>query len=724
MKYILSHATIWMVCVFLFAGGARANVSCSGTVICPDYDKKTQSCLSSTTTQACPSGTNSCQTTCSNGCAPQEGSQCEAIGGVCGPGLGTCPGTEVCVYQSAIGKYGCTPGSGGGGGGGSSCPAECRQGSACGTGYSSATGCSGAGPGGGCKTNQVCCSANSCGGGGGGGTVQCVQPQDCPPGTVKSATVTSSACDPVCGNNAWGTGGSPGTAQSYTGCCQWETTGGGNCVWEPCPTKNNPGKVCKVCDPEETWCKRETVTTYECIPSCTTQNPSAVTLVSPANGSNVGGTGVTLDWTGVSSWGVACDTARQYEVFVDTVPTPTTIYGVVGEGVTSDYFMGSIGQTYYWKIRAHNGSVYTDSAIRSFTLVANQITGTVYVNNDASCGQGTPGNLGGALHLTWEDDDVQVNSNGTYTLSTTVGGSGTLTLTGIPAGYICSPTCGSGSCSITGVDPAVNGGGNNFYVTPSRGAWFQLEGAGAYAGSTGGGVTIRSLVPTSQDFILPGALGSIGALMRASGSYDVESAGGELSTTGWNAVTRYKGKTLNYSYFAAREGVTLSQTNDWASDTIDEKVDDGRDFWYIKPATQAVVASPWTITGGDSLVVFVDGDLRIASNITVSSGSFLAFIVRGDITIDKSVTAVQGLYVADGVLTTESAEPTDDVQLNVQGSMVAWGGVSLSRDLGSANINTPAEKFGYRPDLIVNMPTKMKTYALEWSEVVPGTFGE
>jgi len=31
-------------------------------------------------------------------------------------------------------------------------------------------------------------------------------------------------------------------------------------------------------------------------------------------------------------------------------------------------------------------------------------------------------------------------------------GSGTLTLTGIPAGYICSPTCGSGSCSITGVD--------------------------------------------------------------------------------------------------------------------------------------------------------------------------------------------------------------------------------------------------------------------------------
>ncbi len=56
----------------------------------------------------------------------------------------------------------CSWGTGGGGG---SCPPECRQGSACGTGYSGASGCSGSGPGGGCKTNQVCCSANSCGGG-------------------------------------------------------------------------------------------------------------------------------------------------------------------------------------------------------------------------------------------------------------------------------------------------------------------------------------------------------------------------------------------------------------------------------------------------------------------------------------------------------------------------------------------------------------------------------
>lgn len=493
-------------------------------------------------------------------------------------------GGESCYEEGSNVFIDC---SGGGGGGGSNCPAECRQGSSCGQGYSGASGCSGNGPGGGCKTNQVCCAANSC-----SNTpeqIACVEPENCPPGTVKSATVVSSACKPICGNNAWGTGGSPGTAQSYTGCCKWEETGGGNCVWELCPTKNNPNKLCEVCDPVETWCKRETVTTYTCIPSCVTQNPSVPTLVSPANGANIGGQGVTLDWSAVADWGVACATNRIYQVFVDTVSDPTTIYSSNTEGVTSDYFTGNVGETYYWKIRAHNGSVYTDSEVRNFTIVDNQITGTIYIDNNGTCSQGTPGNLGGALGLEWEGDTTSVAANGTYTLTTTTTGTGTLTLTGLPAGYVCSPSCGSGSCSISGVEPGTNGSGNNFYVTPSRAAWFQLEGAGLYAGSTLGGVTVRSLVPSGSDFILPGSLGSVGALMRASGDYEVDTQGGELSSTNWNAVTRYRGRTLNYDYFAAREGVTLSQTNDWGSDNMSEPTDDGRDFYYIDPAGTATI---------------------------------------------------------------------------------------------------------------------------------------
>ena len=495
-------------------------------------------------------------------------------------------------------------------------------------------------------------------------------------------------------------------------------------MWEHCPTKSNPDKLCKVCDPVEYICKNETLTTYECVPTCAAENPSVPALVSPLDGADVSGTNATLDWNGVASWGVACTENHQYQVIVDTNPAPTTIYSTVGEGVTLDVFTGTVGQTYYWKVRAHNGTVYTDSEVRSFTLVDNVITGTIYVDSDGTCSQSTPGNLSGVLGLQWGSDTIAVNANGTYILTTSTGGSNTLSLTGVPVGYVCSPDCGNGSCSISGVDPASNGSGNNFFVTPSRGAWFQLEGAGAYAGSALGGVTIRSLVPPNRDFILPGTLGSVGALMRASGDYDVESIGGSLSTTDWNAVSRYRGRTLNYGFFAAREGVLLGETNDWVSDNMDEPVDDGRDFWYIDPSGTAVISSPWTITGGEALVIFVDGDLRIEHPITVTSGSFLAFIVRGDIDVDPDVDDIQGLYVTDGVFTTESASPADDAQLEVQGSVVAWTGVQLSRDLGNPNISTPAEKFIYRPDLLVNMPLKMKTYALEWTEVVPGTFGD
>ena len=144
-----------------------------------------------------------------------------------------------------------------------------------------------------------------------------------------------------------------------------------------CGTVSNPTKRCKVCDPVETWCKQETVTTYTCIPSCTAENPHAPTLVSPANGADIAGVSVLLDWSAIADWGVACDPAYQYEVIVDTVPDPTTIYSVVDDSESSATFTGTLGQTYYWKIRAHNGSVSTDSAVRSFTIVDDVITGMV-----------------------------------------------------------------------------------------------------------------------------------------------------------------------------------------------------------------------------------------------------------------------------------------------------------------------------------------------------------
>ncbi len=47
---------------------------------------------------------------------------------------------------------------------GGTCGVQCRAGSVCGTGYTSASGCPGIGPNFGCSATQVCCRANSCAG--------------------------------------------------------------------------------------------------------------------------------------------------------------------------------------------------------------------------------------------------------------------------------------------------------------------------------------------------------------------------------------------------------------------------------------------------------------------------------------------------------------------------------------------------------------------------------
>ena len=98
------------------------------------------------------------------------------------------------------------------------------------------------------------------------------------------------------------------------------------------------------------------------------------------------------------------------------------------------------------------------------------------------------------------------------------------------------------------------------------------------------------------------------------------------------------------------------------------------------------------------------------------------FIVSGDIAVEAAVATMQGIYLTSGVFTTEKVVSGTDVRLVVSGSVVAWGGVSLNRDLGLGN-SVPAEQFVYRPDLLINMPKKMKTFGMEWSEVVPGSYG-
>ena len=240
-------------------------------------------------------------------------------------------------------------------------------------------------------------------------------------------------------------------------------------------------------------------------------------------------------------------------------------------------------------------------------------------------------------------------------------------------------------------------------------------------------MTVRSQLPTaSTSLILPGTTGSVAALLRASGSVGVGS--GNVSDEGYSTMARYRGKKMDYNFFAAQMGVVRGQDSEFISDNLILPVyEPNRDFWYSAPVSgTATVGDPWTVAVGEKYVIFVNGDLRIANDIQVAGGGFLAFIVAGDVIIEPSVTTLQGIYVASSNFVTESQYElgvTNDVQLKTQGSIVAWGTISLGRNLGIGNSSIPAEEFGYRQDLLTNMPQKMKTYAMQWQEVVAGTFG-
>ncbi|MEI8233045.1 MAG: hypothetical protein WCG44_04920, partial [bacterium] len=262
-----------------------------------------------------------------------------------------------------------------------------------------------------------------------------------------------------------------------------------------------------------------------------------------------------------------------------------------------------------------------------------------------------------------------------------------------------------------------------------RDPWWQAMGSGIYSGGA-----ITSKLPTSYDLIIADPLGSgIGALLQPSSSSN-NLGSGDISTSNLKASTTYGGKVMDYKYFSANMGVikggSSATTSNWISDAINyEAIKDitpPKDFYYIAPHTAGstiTTASSWSVPAGEKYVVFVNGNFNIKHDITVDKGGFLAFIVNGTITIDPVVTKLQGIYVSNG-FTAEKTNISPDIALNVEGSVVSWGSVSLLRDLKGNNGSNPAERFTYRPDFLINMPDKMKNFITQWAEVAPGTYSQ
>lgn len=288
----------------------------------------------------------------------------------------------------------------------------------------------------------------------------------------------------------------------------------------------------------------------------------------------------------------------------------------------------------------------------------------------------------------------------------------------------CCTTCGDGEQP----SPPPGGGGPPPppYVSPPPppiSAWWQVKDADiASAGD------IRSSIPsTCTGGCIPqlslSGLGGFPGVPAYSGSSNLGS--GSVSANGWAANTSYAGRRYDYDWYSSLApgdtekidcsgGCTLSGgdiVSKAATDKANLVIYDGN-----------VTINSTVNLNNKKIAIFVNGTLNINGQIKLDRGSgFYMAITKGSIIVDPSVSgggnpALEGLFVSDGQFLTGSGNQ----RLYVRGSVVAWSGIVLQRDLGSSSNETQAaETFEYAPDLVLNFPKQLFREGIVWKEVAP-----
>ncbi|HSW90341.1 MAG TPA: hypothetical protein VLH19_05750 [Patescibacteria group bacterium] len=344
-----------------------------------------------------------------------------------------------------------------------------------------------------------------------------------------------------------------------------------------------------------------------------------------------------------------------------------------------------------------------------------------------------------------------VDASGTYTISNVQGGSGyQITFTPTDPNLTC--TCPSG-CTYSGVTVPV-AQNYKFYVSPVGGAWYQTIGGDVAAYAKSGNSVIDRIsefctLPTCMPYLsLPLTAGdnsTVGSLtMNALGAVDLSSTAGSqnnvVGPAGASRLIQMSSTPVcseNYAYFYRLYSLGLTPSDDFAANSANATKPDaqplnGKTAYYHKG--DLTVGTDWTLTGSESIVVFVDGSLRISAQTVMPQGAFLAFIVSGNIIVNPAVGTnnyasttgqVQGVYLADGTLQVASAGAGGtDLKFVGEGVFAACSGISLPRDFArggnSAQNNThPTNFFIYRPDVMLSAPDRMKVPAVNWQQVAP-----
>jgi hypothetical protein len=309
-----------------------------------------------------------------------------------------------------------------------------------------------------------------------------------------------------------------------------------------------------------------------------------------------------------------------------------------------------------------------------------------------------------------------------------------------------TPKCTSGDTGNSMMQRVSNGATTGFTLAQIQStcfqstlAWWQAQNADVTAGGNliSPIPTTTCTTPNCTPQLIKIGVGGYPGVALYQGSYDFALGGGtgQVSNTNWLANTIYQGKRYDYAFFARQipADVTL---NEITSATVN-----GGDFnsggtpsrgyvWYHRQGDLTISGNA-NLVGSRKVVLLVeDGNLNINGRINLQSpgqGFFMAIVgkatdgTKGDILVDGSVShptqpELQGIFMADSEFKTGLG--TD--QLHIKGSVAAWDGVTLQRDLsGNGNSTNPAELLEFDPTLVFTFPREFFRNRLVWKEVSP-----
>lgn len=306
-----------------------------------------------------------------------------------------------------------------------------------------------------------------------------------------------------------------------------------------------------------------------------------------------------------------------------------------------------------------------------------------------------------------------------------------------PAGYVIQSACWTRNVtppySGTGLSVAAAAGETvtwNLGLTLGS-AWTQIQGGDINVANV-----LESYIPVGagpREFVLDGAGGTPGIVsFGTAADFDSDTGGSGatyVSSTDW--VINEPGLSMYttnwYDVFVQRFDLAGAAPDYTDPGAITQPAPRQQPYYVSGDLT---TVNAWSVGAGETLIVFVDGNLTIGDQIQITDPTgFIAFIVNGDITVNPSVGVapasgipqVEGIFITAPTGTFATGTSGAGTERFVGEGIFVAGSFLLQRDLESVGVNdtTSAELFIYNPSLRFSMPDEMKDINVRWEEVAP-----